>query len=268
MSKASIAFVVVLVGLTTGGSCGPAPEANLPIPDAGDNAQLVPTPPTAGSDIPAGTYAGDVTLTVTLRENGSVVSQSTTFTTTAIFNDRGQELSPVDGTPVAAGYGGVITLGDLTASKTITSVVYVSDSVTVGGTVNIDIHSQPGRPAVGAFSFTFRLRPSGRLDFDEIIAAATSPSSQWPDVISFELVYSGVLTNPFNEPSVSLPTKPVECSFLSDAEWSLVWKDGLDHRDSVPMAEAAANLVASYQRGEITQEQYQCFITATDLLYP
>jgi hypothetical protein len=163
---------------------------------ASDMWSVVVTPDNSvKSDIAGGTYTDDVDATFIVRINLEVVAnEKTSVAATALFNDQGEHLSLTDGTPMAAGYTGTFESGELTFTKTVTSIVYRPDSVTVRGTMSIDIHSQPGNPAIGTFYYTYKWLPPNALDYDENISASTRYSSQWPDTILIGYTYSGILT--------------------------------------------------------------------------
>lgn len=152
------------------------------------------SPSVQGSGISAGTYTGDISVVFVARSNGELVKQETgTVSFTAVFNDQGQLLSLSDGTPLNRDDSYTFTQGNLTFTMTITSVAYFPDSALLRGSVTILNDAEPDRPAVGTFSYTFKLQSSGILGFTEHIGATTKASARYTDVLGFTFDYSGSL---------------------------------------------------------------------------
>ena len=165
-------FILLVVNI---GGCPP------PLSPAGDQR--------SGSPIPAGVYSGEASHYQDVYSDSALVSQySSTVPVTFVFNEAGQVVGR-DGNPVVSGTTSVGEVGALTATKSVESVIAMTDSIIVRGTSRWEHAEIPGDPLIGPFTITLKFLPPNQVEYEESTAVvATSGTVAW------EMTWSGILT--------------------------------------------------------------------------
>lgn len=125
MSRFIACTIGLVVALSMGGCPQPGAESGRDIP-SGPVTEISP------SEIPAGTYSGQVTATLTFRINGDMVDQNTmTSTDTVSFSANGIPLDFKSGEPERPGLSATFDLGDTSVTQVTETVVSAGKRVTV-----------------------------------------------------------------------------------------------------------------------------------------
>ena len=146
----------------------------------------------SGSNINPGTYTGDADHESKFYCDGELLDQAAYSVPLSVtINENGQWLSDVDGTPIQAGYSGQFVVGDITVTKTATSVVSVSDSIIVRGTIICVAHQQPDNPITGVSTITCKKLTDSSIEYTESWFGASS--ADYTPVCTMRMGWEGTL---------------------------------------------------------------------------